>query len=225
MQVGGDCPSTSYLFMGDFVDRGFYSVETFLLLLALKVRRRGGGSVCVCACTCCQVYGRCAACRRRRRRALLRVTLRKHNMTTDTHHCAPQVRYPDRITLIRGNHESRQITQVCVCVNVCLYMCEVGGGASCSMVVRSHHLLCKAEAHCHGPGPLQHSQYTACSTASTQLFTLHACSLTWLPTRIARHHTPSPAGVQVYGFYDECLRKYGSVNVWRYCTDVFDYLR
>uniref|UniRef100_A0A2N9GR34 Serine/threonine-protein phosphatase n=1 Tax=Fagus sylvatica TaxID=28930 RepID=A0A2N9GR34_FAGSY len=85
-KVGGDCPKTNYLFLGDFVDRGFYSVETFLLLLALKVR------------------------------------------------------YPDRITLIRGNHESRQITQV-------------------------------------------------------------------------------------YGFYDECLRKYGSVNVWRYCTDIFDYLR
>ncbi|KAI7744636.1 hypothetical protein M8C21_001245, partial [Ambrosia artemisiifolia] len=57
-KVGGDCPKTNYLFLGDFVDRGFYSVETFLLLLALKVR------------------------------------------------------YPDRITLIRGNHESRQITQI-----------------------------------------------------------------------------------------------------------------
>ena len=57
-RVGGECPATNYLFLGDFVDRGFYSVETFLLLLALKVR------------------------------------------------------YPDRITLIRGNHESRQITQV-----------------------------------------------------------------------------------------------------------------
>jgi len=84
-KVGDDCPDTNYLFMGDFVDRGFYSVETFLILLALKVR------------------------------------------------------FPDRITLIRGNHESRQITQV-------------------------------------------------------------------------------------YGFYDECLRKYGSVNVWRYCTEIFDYL-
>ena len=35
---GGSAPATKYLFLGDFVDRGNYSVETFLLLLALKVR-------------------------------------------------------------------------------------------------------------------------------------------------------------------------------------------
>lgn len=98
--MGGDCPDTNYLFLGDFVDRGYYSVETFLLLLALKVA----------------------------------FTYQSFNYLTRI-----KVRYPDRITLIRGNHESRQITQV-------------------------------------------------------------------------------------YGFYDECLRKYGSLNVWRYCTEIFDYL-
>ena len=44
-KVGGDCPQTNYLFMGDFVDRGFYSVETLLLLLCLKV-----GAALVTAC-------------------------------------------------------------------------------------------------------------------------------------------------------------------------------
>jgi serine/threonine-protein phosphatase 4 catalytic subunit len=41
LKVGGDLPHTNYLFMGDFVDRGYYSVETFLLLLALKVHFDG----------------------------------------------------------------------------------------------------------------------------------------------------------------------------------------
>ncbi|XP_054648618.1 serine/threonine-protein phosphatase 2A catalytic subunit beta isoform-like isoform X2 [Dunckerocampus dactyliophorus] len=84
-KIAGTPPDTNYLFMGDYVDRGYYCVETVTLLVCLKVRFR------------------------------------------------------ERITLLRGNHESRQITHV-------------------------------------------------------------------------------------YGFYDECLMKYGNVNVWKYFTDLFDYL-
>lgn len=83
-RIGGSAPDTNYLFMGDYVDRGYYSVETVSMLVCLKVR------------------------------------------------------YPDRVFILRGNHESRQITQV-------------------------------------------------------------------------------------YGFYDESVRKYGSANVWKYFTDLFDY--
>ncbi len=52
---GGDVPNSRYVFMGDYVDRGYNGVEVLELLLALKVK------------------------------------------------------YPEHITLLRGNHESRQI--------------------------------------------------------------------------------------------------------------------
>mmetsp|Transcript_10887 Transcript_10887/g.14174 ORF Transcript_10887/g.14174 Transcript_10887/m.14174 type:complete len:305 (+) Transcript_10887:206-1120(+) len=83
--TGGEVPASSYIFMGDYVDRGHNSVETFQMLMCLKAR------------------------------------------------------WPEHMTLLRGNHESRQITQV-------------------------------------------------------------------------------------YGFYDECMRKYGNANPWKYCVDVFDHL-
>jgi serine/threonine-protein phosphatase 6 catalytic subunit len=57
-RIGGDLPNTNYIFIGDFVDRGYNSVETIELLILYKLK------------------------------------------------------YPSHVTLLRGNHESRQITFV-----------------------------------------------------------------------------------------------------------------
>lgn len=46
-RTGGEVPDTSYVFMGDFVDRGHNSVETLTLLLCLKVL---GCGRCDCDC-------------------------------------------------------------------------------------------------------------------------------------------------------------------------------
>jgi serine/threonine-protein phosphatase 6 catalytic subunit len=29
---------------------------------------------------------------------------------------------------------------------------------------------------------------------------------------------------RMYGFYEECVKKYGNANPWKYCVEVFDYL-
>ncbi|KAH8095162.1 phosphoprotein phosphatase [Aureococcus anophagefferens] len=91
--ISGKPPFTNYLFLGDYVDRGHYSLECATLVSA----PRPGGTSGTTAPP--------ASARRRRPQAQM-VLLK--------------ARYPQRITMIRGNHESRQITQVYGFYDECL---------------------------------------------------------------------------------------------------------
>ena len=61
---------------------------------------------------------------------------------------------------------------------------------------------------------------------SVETISLLTCLLLRYPNRIhlLRGSHESRVVTEVYGFYGECVRKYGTSNVWRYFTDMFDHL-
>ncbi|KAE8136587.1 hypothetical protein BDV38DRAFT_283799 [Aspergillus pseudotamarii] len=67
--------------------------------------------------------------------------------------------------------------------------------------------------------------YVDCGHHSIESVSLIALKIRY-PKRITtlRGNRESRQVTQVYGLYDECLRKYGNANVWIYCTGLFDYL-
>ena len=61
---------------------------------------------------------------------------------------------------------------------------------------------------------------------SVETFQLLLCYKARYPDCITllRGNHESRQITQVYGFYEECVRKYGNANPWKYCVEVFDYL-
>ena len=61
---------------------------------------------------------------------------------------------------------------------------------------------------------------------SVETVSLLMCLKVRFPNRIylTRGNHESRQITQVYGFYNEFMRKYGNSNVWKYFTDLFDYL-
>jgi serine/threonine-protein phosphatase 6 catalytic subunit len=61
---------------------------------------------------------------------------------------------------------------------------------------------------------------------SVETFQLLLCLKARYPanmTLLRGNHESRPI-TQVYGFFEECMRKYGNANPWKYCVEVFDYL-
>lgn len=65
-----------------------------------------------------------------------------------------------------------------------------------------------------------------CNFVTVETISLLTCYKLRYPQRIVllRGNHESRQITQVYGFYSECIRKYGNANVWKHFTAMFDYL-